>query len=143
LQCKENDPAPTGENNVVQGNEEDQCADLTPLDTTPPETTILTGPPATTTEIDVTFTFTGSDNATAALLLLFECSNNGVVYEACISPHNVQGLTAGEHQLQVRTIDAALNIDPTPASYVWMVEPSPGTGLSWKLYLPFVVRNDN
>jgi hypothetical protein len=26
LQCKENDPAPTGRNNVVHGNKEDQCA---------------------------------------------------------------------------------------------------------------------
>jgi hypothetical protein len=28
LQCKENHPAPTGGNNIVQGNKEDQCAGL-------------------------------------------------------------------------------------------------------------------
>jgi hypothetical protein len=28
LQCKENDPDPTGGGNVVAGNKEDQCADL-------------------------------------------------------------------------------------------------------------------
>ena len=28
LQCKENDPAPTGGGNIVQGNKEDQCSDL-------------------------------------------------------------------------------------------------------------------
>src|SRR5690606_9877464 len=30
LQCKSNVPAPAGGNNVVQGNKEDQCADLRP-----------------------------------------------------------------------------------------------------------------
>jgi hypothetical protein len=30
LQCKENSPPPTGENNVVRGSAEDQCASLTP-----------------------------------------------------------------------------------------------------------------
>jgi hypothetical protein len=28
LQCKENNPAPTGGGNVVQGNKEDQCKRL-------------------------------------------------------------------------------------------------------------------
>jgi hypothetical protein len=28
LQCKENAPAPTGGNNVVQGNKDDQCSSL-------------------------------------------------------------------------------------------------------------------
>jgi hypothetical protein len=28
LQCKDNDPAPWGSNNIVEGNSEDQCADL-------------------------------------------------------------------------------------------------------------------
>jgi len=102
LQCKENDPAPTGGNNVVQGNKEDQCAHLSPGETTPPDTTILTGPPEVTTENHATFTFTGSDNATPELLLLFECALDGSAFEACDSPHDIQGLAAGEHRFQVR-----------------------------------------
>lgn len=35
LQCKENVPAPAGGDNLVQGNKEDQCANLVPETTTP------------------------------------------------------------------------------------------------------------
>jgi hypothetical protein len=128
LQCKENDPPPTGRDNVVQGNAEDQCAHLVPGDTTPPDTTILTGPP------DATFTFTGSDNATPKLLLLFECALDGAAFEACDSPHDVRGLAGGEHRLQVRGLDLALNADPTPANYTW-------TNETWRLCLPHVMGN--
>jgi hypothetical protein len=139
LQCKENDPAPTGGNNVVQGNKEDQCVNLVPAEAIPPNTTILTGPSATTSETEATFSFSGSDNATPELLLLFECALDGAVFEACISPHPVHGLAAGNHQFQVRAVDLALNTDPTPASYAWTAELSPDTGFTRQIYLPLVL----
>ncbi len=141
LQCKENTPPHTGGNNIVQGNKEDQCANLQPGDTTPPETTPLTGPPATTPAFEATFTFTGSDTPTPSSLLLFECALDSAAFQPCDSPHTVQGLTPGQHTLQVRALDMALNLDSTPASYTWSIQSSSGAAPTTKIYLPFLVRN--
>lgn len=133
LQCKENFPAPTGGRNVVYGNKEDQCANLLPGDTTPPDTTILKGPSRATRGM-ATFTFTGSDNVTDASLLLFECALDGAAFAVCDSPHSILGLTNGEHQFQVRGLDLALNIDPAPATYTWNSQ-------TRRIYLPLIIRN--
>jgi hypothetical protein len=133
LQCKENVPPPTGDKNVVHGNKEDQCAHLHPGDTTPPETTILTGPSRATRDT-ATFTFTGSDDSTAEWLLLFECALDGAAFAVCDSPYTVQDLASGAHQFQVRALDLALNLDPAPATYSW-------GGNGFRIYLPLVVRN--
>ncbi|MBP7694660.1 MAG: hypothetical protein KA764_22245 [Anaerolineales bacterium] len=121
LQCKDNLPPPSGGGNVVQGNREDQCAALTPLELAPPDTMFLTQPPATTVLRDGGFTFSGSDDTTSPLWLLFECALDGAAFTACAAPFTADGLTPGAHQLRVRALDLSLNADPTPASYQWTI----------------------
>jgi CSLREA domain-containing protein len=101
-------------------------------DTIAPQTTLLTtpaDPQLLGTEVE--FTFTGSDNATSDLSLVFECvvdlGVDGATWEQCESPFQVQGLLPGEHTLQVRTVDLALNADPTPATFTWTVIGPPDT----------------
>jgi hypothetical protein len=96
-------------------------------DSTPPDTAFLTTPPTTTVEIDVEFTFAGSDATTPELLLTFECSLDGAAFAACDSPESVQGLLPGVHEFQVRAVDLALNADPTPAAFTWTVIGPPET----------------
>ncbi len=96
-------------------------------DTTAPSTELLTTPATPTIEPDVEFTFAGTDNATPELLLAFECAVDGGPFEPCDSPETVQGLEPGEHTFEVRTVDLALNPDPTPASFTWTLIGPPTT----------------
>jgi hypothetical protein len=88
----------------------------TVLDETDPETTILTGPPATTLLTEAEFTFSSNEiDAT------FECSLDGGAWEGCSSPADFSSLTAGSHELRVRSVDASGNADETPATRSWTV----------------------
>ena len=91
-----------------------------PPDTTAPETTILSGPAATTTSTDAAFTFTTDETSST-----FECSLDGAAYAACASPVSYTGLAVGAHNLGVRAVDLAGNIDSTPAVHSWTVEAVP------------------
>jgi large repetitive protein len=81
-----------------------------------PETTIASGPASSTADTTATFAFTGSDAAGR-----FECSVDGGAFAACTSPATFTGLAAGGHQFEVRSIDAAGNVDPTPAVWTWTI----------------------
>jgi hypothetical protein len=87
-------------------------------DTTAPETTLdSVSPPNTpTAQTSMTLTFSSAD-ATAT----FECSLDGVVYAACISPTTYTGLLLGAHTFAVQAKDAAGNVDATPASVAWTI----------------------
>jgi hypothetical protein len=88
-----------------------------PADTTPPQTTISGGTEGTTTSTSANFTFTSSETGSS-----FECELDSGSWNACESPANYSGLTTGPHQFSVRAIDAADNVDPTPASRNWTVD---------------------
>jgi subtilisin family serine protease len=88
-----------------------------PADTTPPETTIDSGPDPVTTGTSAAFTFSADEAGST-----FECSLDGAAFTACTSPREYTGLSEGEHSLRVRAIDPAGNLDPTPAQHVWRVE---------------------
>jgi large repetitive protein len=87
------------------------------IDTTPPETTIVTSPPAQTTDRTGDFTFESSEPGST-----FQCRVDLGAFAACTSPFATPTLTDGTHLFQVRAIDRAGNIDPTPASYSWIVD---------------------
>lgn len=87
-------------------------------DTTPPDTTITSGPSGTVTSTSASFSFAASEPAS------FACSLDGAAFVACSAPAAYSGLAAGSHSFQVRATDAAGNVDPTPASATWTVSPA-------------------
>jgi hypothetical protein len=95
------------------------------VDTTAPDTTITSGPPAITNSADAAFSFEGSDGGSG--LASFECALDGAPFAACTSPASFTGLADGPHSFQVRAVDAAGNLDPSPASVSWTIDSAPLT----------------
>ena len=87
-----------------------------PADVTPPDTTIDSGPAASTTSTSATFTFSASEAGST-----FQCQLDGSLWSACSSPAGYSGLAVGAHTFQVRATDAAGNTDQTPATQSWSV----------------------
>ncbi|WP_368670353.1 Ig-like domain-containing protein [Myxococcus sp. AM011] len=90
------------------------------VDTTEPDTLVTSGPSTLTHESSATFEFAASEPGST-----FECSVDGAAYAACTSPDTFEGFTEGEHTLAVRAVDAAGNIDSSPALYTWTVDMTP------------------
>jgi hypothetical protein len=88
-------------------------------DTAPPDTTITAGPKAKTKKKTATITFTGTDARDVAS---FECKLDAGSFEPCTSPKAYSGLKKGKHTVAVRAVDAAGNVDPTPATRSWKVK---------------------
>jgi RTX calcium-binding nonapeptide repeat (4 copies) len=84
-------------------------------DTTPPETTITSGPSGTVNSSSASFAFSSTEPST------FECALDGASFSSCSSPQNYTALSEGSHTFQVRATDAAGNADPTPAERSWTV----------------------
>ncbi len=86
-------------------------------DTTPPVTTITSGPSGTTRSTSASFAFSSNEaNST------FECSLDGAAFSPCSSPKEYTGLANGKHTFQARAKDAAGNTDPIVASRSWTVD---------------------
>jgi hypothetical protein len=95
-------------------------------DELPPETTITAAPDNPTGERDASFAFTGSDDTTPPVDLVFECrldTQDEAAWLECLSPQFHPDLTVGSHLFEVRAIDEAENVDPTPASFTWTILP--------------------
>jgi len=88
-----------------------------PSDTTPPETTIDSGPTGTVSSSSAQIAFSSSEAGST-----FACSLDGAAFGACSSPVSLTGLIAGAHTFQVRATDQASNPDPSPASAQWTVQ---------------------
>jgi hypothetical protein len=86
------------------------------IDATAPETTINNGPPSSTDSTSAQLTFSANEPGST-----FECSLDNAPFAACTSPRDLTGLASGTHTFRVRAIDAAGNIDLTPASRTWSV----------------------
>jgi len=89
------------------------------VDTTPPTTTITSGPPSLTNATSATFGFGSTESST------FQCQLDGGGFSACTSPAAFSGLAPGTHTFQVEATDAAGNTDPSPPSVTWTVDTTP------------------
>ncbi|MGH9188751.1 MAG: hypothetical protein ACRD0Q_01750, partial [Acidimicrobiales bacterium] len=94
------------------------------VDTTPPQTSIDSGPISPTGTNTATFTFSGTDDVTPSGSLTFFCQLDGGLFLACASPKPYAGLGEGPHTFTVVARDAAGNFDPTPATFSWTVDTS-------------------
>ncbi len=95
----------------------------TVIDVIAPDTEIGFGPPATTASTIATFGVSSTDPAA-----ILECSLDLAPFTECESPAIFEGLSFGSHTLLVRSVDAAGNVDPTPASRQWtIITPAPNT----------------
>lgn len=86
------------------------------VDNTAPETVIDFGPTGSVSTDTVAFAFSASEPGT------FECALDGAAFGVCAPPLVLEGLADGTHTFAVRAIDAAGNIDPTPATQSWTVD---------------------
>jgi hypothetical protein len=80
-------------------------------DTTPPRTTISSGPSGAINTASASFAFASSEPSSA-----FECRLDSASWGSCSSPKGYSDLADGAHSFDVRATDSAGNTDPTPAS---------------------------
>jgi len=94
------------------------------IDTTPPETTITSGSSGPTKDNTPTFSFGGSDDASAAGNLLFSHKVDGGAWSAYSSATSVTlpALANGPHSFYVRARDLAGNEDQSPATRSFTVD---------------------
>jgi hypothetical protein len=85
-------------------------------DTTPPDTTITKGPKKKSKKRKATFEFVSSEPGST-----FQCKLDKHDFAPCSSPDAFK-VKKGKHTFQVRAIDPAGNVDPTPAEQTWKVK---------------------
>jgi Big-like domain-containing protein len=89
-------------------------------DTTPPETTIDSGPSGTVSDDAATFHFSSNEGGSK-----FECrfdSTSESDWSECSSPQPYPGLSEGSHVFEVRATDPSGNTDLSAASRTWTVD---------------------
>ncbi|MEZ4366036.1 MAG: hypothetical protein R2939_07085 [Kofleriaceae bacterium] len=89
------------------------------IDITPPETAFATTPANLTRSSTFDFTFTSDEPG-----VTFECSLDGAAWVPCADLLGTV-LADGSHTVLVRGVDAAGNIDPTPAEFTWTIDSTP------------------
>ncbi len=87
------------------------------VDTTPPQTTITSGPSNQTNDATPTFEFASSEQGSS-----FECEIDGGGFSACATPATLTALAEGNHTFNVRATDAVGNVDLSPASRTFEVD---------------------
>ena len=105
---------------IVDCSEEAQPPPST--DTTPPETTIISGPSGNGKSRDATFTFSSTEPSNAT----FQTNLDGAGWvptdnSGTSTSKTYSNLANGTHTFEVTATDAASNTDPTPASRSWKV----------------------
>ncbi len=89
------------------------------VDTSTPDTTLLSGPMMASSSASASFTFLSPDAGPGAT---FQCSLDGSPFASCTSPAEYGNLAMGVHTFAVRVRDATGNVDPTPATRTWSVD---------------------
>jgi hypothetical protein len=85
-------------------------------DVTPPNTKITGGPKARTTSRTARFRFKSTEAGST-----FKCKLDKKKFKACHSPKTFKHLRLGKHRFKVEAIDAAGNVDSSPATRSWKV----------------------
>jgi len=101
------------------------------VDVTPPETTITGGPNGCVGTIDVTFTWTGSDNRTPTGDLLYSYKLEGFDDWSAWTGATSKGYTGlpdGDYTFKVKAQDGVGHEDPSPAPRSFRVDTTPPTG---------------
>ena len=81
-----------------------------------PDTTILSGPAATTTSTNASVGFSSTESGSS-----FECKLDSGSWDSCDSPKTYSSLNIGSHSFSVRATDPAGNVDASPAIRNWVV----------------------
>jgi hypothetical protein len=101
-------------------------ADATPtghewtVDTTAPQTSIVSGPPTLTKNVTASFTLASSEPGST-----FECRLDGGAFTACPTTTTLSALAEAGHTFEVRAADDLGNTDSSPAAHSWTVDVSP------------------
>ncbi|MFK4624025.1 putative delta-60 repeat protein [Bradyrhizobium diazoefficiens] len=100
------------------------------LDTQAPDTTITAKPPALINATSASFSWSGTDTADGSGVVSYQYQlDNGSWTSTNSTSQTFTTLSDGSHSLKVVAIDAAGNIDATPASYGWTVDTKAPTPL--------------
>ncbi|GAM09006.1 ultraviolet-B receptor UVR8 [Geobacter sp. OR-1] len=87
------------------------------IDTTAPNTTIVTQPSNPSNKVSGGIGFSSSETGST-----YECSLNNAEFATCTSPYYFSGLSNGAHQFLVRAKDPAGNVDQSPATVNWVID---------------------
>jgi hypothetical protein len=90
------------------------------VDTTPPDTFIVSGPPALTSDSTPTFAFSSSEAGST-----FECALDGAPFSSCSSPSTIAVASDGSHAFRVRARDSAGNTDASAATRSFALDTTP------------------
>jgi hypothetical protein len=92
------------------------------IDITPPDALITSHPSNPSNATDAIFNFSCTESS-----CIFECQLDSGGWNSCSSGTVYSSLSGGSHLFEVRAIDSVGNIDQTPASYAWNINPPPDT----------------
>ncbi|MBT9557574.1 MAG: DUF11 domain-containing protein, partial [Myxococcales bacterium] len=92
------------------------------LDTTPPSTAFDLTPDPLTTDTTGEFDFAADEPD-----VTYECRLGDDAFAECAELWATPALLDGTYTIEVRAIDAAGNVDPTPAAFTWTVDTTPPT----------------
>ncbi|QAY65384.1 immunoglobulin-like domain-containing protein [Paenibacillus protaetiae] len=85
---------------------------------TPPETEITDKPALISNDSSPSFSFASETGVSFE----YSLDNGGEFYVPSFSAITLQGLKDGEHTLYVRAVNAAGDVDVTPAAYAWTID---------------------
>jgi hypothetical protein len=88
------------------------------VDLTPPDTRIVSAPPARTSSRSATFVASSDDPEVFG----YACRLDSSAFVSCDPTRTFNDLAAGTHTFEVYALDRAGNADPTPARYGWTID---------------------
>jgi hypothetical protein len=86
------------------------------VDHTHPDTYFTSHPPVTTLDRHAEFTFAATETQVS-----YQCRLDNSAFIPCSSGYRIENVGIGPHTFSVQAVDAALNGDPFPAEFTWLV----------------------